>query len=51
MIKIIGVNGEKKIHLPSDWKNMVAVSRVLWIHENHRDITEGKKFQVETCLS
>lgn len=46
MITIKDKNGTKQIQTPDYWNNMAPIARVLWIHENHRDITDGQKFEI-----
>ena len=47
MIKIIGKNGlSRVIETPGNWPDMPPISKVLWIHENHKDITLGKQFDI-----
>jgi hypothetical protein len=47
IVSIRGVNGEGEASFDYDaWNGMNAVSRVLAIHEQRRDVTGGKPFDV-----
>jgi hypothetical protein len=43
---IIGIHGTRNINTPDTWGSMAPISKVLWIHDNHRDITGGKRFDI-----